>query len=486
MSRKILSIDFRDDGIFALLAENSLKGNRITDQRFAAYAGAGSDPEHSGNPDVSRTLRDAIKDMPVNGVEPIVSISAEFISYRNLQVPFKDRKKIRQVLPFELEPTLPYPLDEVTVDFEIIRHAEKTDLLVSVIKTSKIKEILDILKELHIDPYVVSPGGFSSVVCLSKFREPDKDFIFIDLDEKYATVFTVKSGHVYSARAFYSPISDPRLKAGKLCDHIMQVMAAFESLFAVDFEPATLFLSGKSEDNHVLIQTIGDTLNVPASFVDMLAVLNPELIISSEFPLDASRSNNALALAAIEIAGLRTINFSGERSIIKKYWEEYKNDFIRTGLIAAFVFVLLMFNVLFEAHFLQKDVNALNRQIAFIFQSTFPDVEKIDDPLKQMKDRVAQEREKNAFTGDMATEMLNIDILNEISSRIPDQLDVELTSLVRGDDSLIISGDTDSFNNVDDMKNRLESAGVFKAITISSANLEKSTNRIQFKLKIDL
>jgi type II secretory pathway component PulL len=180
------------------------------------------------------------------------------------------------------------------------------------------------------------------------------------------------------------------------------------------------------------------------------------------------------------------LNFTGERSILKKYWEEYKNELIRTGLLLSFVFVLVMFNTLFEAHFLQKEVNRVNRQIAFIFQSTFPEAEKIIDPLGQMKARLAQEREKNAFSGDMAAEILNIDILNEISSRIPAEQDVELSSFVRGDSSLVISGDTDSFNTVDDIKTRLETAAVFKAITISSANLDKSTNRIQFKLKIDL
>lgn len=486
MSRKILSIDIRDTGIFALLVENSLKGNRISNQRFVAYAPTIDNPESSEVPDISQTLADVLQDMPISGTEPIISISAEFISYRNLQVPFKDRKKIRQVLPFELEATLPYPVDEVTFDFETIQQGEKTDILVSVVKTAKLKGIIDVLKEQHVDPYIITPGGFSSVVCLSKLLLPDEDFIFIDLDEKYTTVFIVKSGYVYSARSFYSPIADPQLKAGKLCDQIMQVMAAFESLFAVDFEPASLYLSGKSENNNRLIQTISENLNIPSSFVDMLSVVSPKLNILNDLSLDTAQSNNALALAAIEIAGLRTMNFTGERSIVKKYWEEYKNDFIRTGLIMAFVFVLVMFNVLFEAHFLQKDVKALNRQIAFIFQSTFPEVEKIVDPLAQMKARMAQEREKNAFTGGMATEILNIDILNEISSRIPDQQDVKLTSFIRGDNSLVISGDTDSFNNVDDIKNRLESAVIFKNITISSANLEKSTNRVQFKLKIDL
>ena len=193
-----------------------------------------------------------------------------------------------------------------------------------------------------------------------------------------------------------------------------------------------------------------------------------------------------MGLATVEILGLRTINFLGEHSIVRRYWEEYKNDFIKTGLIAAFVFVLLMFNVLFEAHFLQKEVNQLNRRIAFIFQSTFPEVGKIIDPVAQMRTLVRQEQEKNVFSGKIDQEVMNIDILNEISSRIPAELDVELTNFVRGEDNLVISGHTDSFNNVDDMKSRLEQSEILKNITINAANLEKSTNRIQFKLKIDL
>ncbi|MBC2715527.1 MAG: pilus assembly protein PilM [Desulfobacteraceae bacterium] len=485
MSRKIFSIDIRDNGISALLVENSLKGNRIQAQQFVPYMDINDEPVNAVQR-ITETLNKITKEINVSGAEYIVSISPELISYRNLQVPFKDRKKIRQVLPFELEPTLPYPVDEVTIDFQTILQAEKTDILVSVVKTAEINEILDVLKEFNITPYIVTPGGLSSVLCLSKFSETENDFLFVDIDEKYATVFAVVSGHVHIARSFYSNVADPHLKAKKLSENIIQVIAAFESLFVTDFEPSKILLSGNGIDREILNHEMEESLGMPITPVDMFKNINLKISISSDSPFDSANMNNALSLAAIEILDISTINFYGERSIIKKYWEEYKNDFIKTGLIAAFVFVLAMFNVLFEAHFLQKEVNRLNRQIAFIFQSTFPDETKIVSPFQQMKVNVGQEREKNMFTGEIEEEILNIDILNEISSRIPKKQDVEITNFVRGDDSLLISGNTDSFNIVDDIKGRLEGAEILKNITISSANLEKSTNRIQFKLKIDL
>ena len=47
-----------------------------------------------------------------------------------------------------------------------------------------------------------------------------------------------------------------------------------------------------------------------------------------------------------------------------------------------------------------------------------------------------------------------------------------------------ISGDTNTFNSVDTIKSRLEQVDAFKKITISSANINKSDNRVRFKLKI--
>jgi len=50
----------------------------------------------------------------------------------------------------------------------------------------------------------------------------------------------------------------------------------------------------------------------------------------------------------------------------------------------------------------------------------------------------------------------------------------------------VISGNTDTFNAVDNIKNRLEKSDLFKKIIISSANIDKSDNRVRFKLKVNL
>ena len=82
--------------------------------------------------------------------------------------------------------------------------------------------------------------------------------------------------------------------------------------------------------------------------------------------------------------------------------------------------------------------------------------------------------------------ILVIDILNEISKVISRDTDVEFTRLLVGQSDVLISGNTDTFNAVDDMKNLIEEAGLFQKVTISSANINKSGNRVHFKLKVQL
>ena len=53
-------------------------------------------------------------------------------------------------------------------------------------------------------------------------------------------------------------------------------------------------------------------------------------------------------------------------------------------------------------------------------------------------------------------------------------------------ENVIISGTTDTFNSVEDIKSRLEQVQFFEKVTISSANLDRSGNEVRFMLKVTL
>jgi hypothetical protein len=51
-------------------------------------------------------------------------------------------------------------------------------------------------------------------------------------------------------------------------------------------------------------------------------------------------------------------------------------------------------------------------------------------------------------------------------------------------DTVRISGDTDTFNAVDNIKNGLEPSAHFSGVTITSANLDRAGKRVRFEMKL--
>jgi general secretion pathway protein L len=135
---------------------------------------------------------------------------------------------------------------------------------------------------------------------------------------------------------------------------------------------------------------------------------------------------------------------------------------------------------------MEKRLARLNHQITGIFTSTFPEVKNIVDPVQQMKIKIQQARKNALLPGETEKQIRAIDILNTISKAIPKDMDVTLNRFVMGSESVSISGDTDSFNSVDNIKNKLEQSDIFKKIIISAANIDKFDKRVRFKLKVNL
>jgi general secretion pathway protein L len=485
MTRKILSVDIRSDKISSLLIKTSLKGHSI-EAASSVPVQSVSDGHEEFADKFAAALDNVIKGMDLSGAEFVISIPSNMISYRNLRVPFKDRKKIRQVLPFEIEPTLPFPVEEVVMDFQPVRQAEQTDIIACAVRNIDLTAIVDVLKSREMDPQAVTTSGFPAALCLARFANIAAQFMFMDIDRDCCTLFAIISGQIHLVRTFQLDASSIADKSDFVVRHLLRFLSAFEAFYDFEFEPSTLCISGEGIDANVLKHKLEPFMNVSVKPVNILDDVMKTTRLADGITYSHQNFNGALAMAALEIPGINMINFYGERTVFKRYWEENKNDIVKTSSITLLVFIIFMFNVLLEARQLDKSIRSINQQITLIFQSTFPDVTKIVDPVQQMRTKIQDTKGKSSYAGEIEDVKLNIDILNEISQLVPDPIDVEFTQFIRGDENILISGDTDTFNAVDEIKGRLEKSKLLKNITINSANLDAASNRVQFKLKVDL
>ena len=79
-----------------------------------------------------------------------------------------------------------------------------------------------------------------------------------------------------------------------------------------------------------------------------------------------------------------------------------------------------------------------------------------------------------------------IEIIGELSGKIDDSTDMDISRFLFNKGRLVLSGSTDNFNNVDRIKSKIESSQVFKTVNISSAAADKKGNRVKFKFIIEM
>ena len=108
-----------------------------------------------------------------------------------------------------------------------------------------------------------------------------------------------------------------------------------------------------------------------------------------------------------------------------------------------------------------------------------------------MTAKVREAIEKSSNRGDEDRRIKNkglklVQIMDELSKTIPSSIDMETSRFLFNNGRLVLSGSTDNFNNVDNIKSKIESSDLFEKVSISSAAADKKDNRVNFKFIIEM
>lgn len=483
MSSKIFALDIREAGLSAVVVRTGLKENHLENHLYVDFADA-PDWEHS----TEWAVKTVARDLDPSGAYCLVSIPPSWVSFRNITVPFKSRKKITRILPFEIEPTLPFEIDRVVIDFITVRSGQQTDLIAAAVERQKLEHIMEVLGQNSIFPRYVTSGGMPEAFCLAEGPGQGlKDFLFIENDRFSATVCIGVSGKIFLVRTLRKTqqASDAASSAKELSAGVRRMISGFESIYDTELVPEKLVVSGMDANDPGFLSTLENDLEIKSFCLD--PATDTDLKISfAEETRPGPEKNGALCLAGVEIKGLQPFNFGRRDSALEKYWNENKSRLITVGALTFMVFALFISRAAVEAHFLQKQVSEIDAVIAEQYRAAFPGENDINAPMRQMRSRIEQIKGENVFAEQAGAGVLNIDIMHDISRLIPEGTDVVITRFVRDSSGIQLAGLTGAFNAVDDLKMQLEKSEYLNAITISSANMDNRAEKIRFRIKADI
>jgi general secretion pathway protein L len=483
MSRKVLGIDIRNHFLSAVILNSSLREYRVDDYIHLPFSDP-DDPEKG----LAAALETLTEKMDLAGSDCVVSIPADLFTFRNLQVPFNNSKKIRMVLPFELEPTLPYAVDDLVVDFQPLNGSpdgEQTELIAAAIEKNRLTPYIEALASIEVNPEKLTLSGLPTALCLAHQADLEEDQLFIEIDEASGTLFMLAGDGLQLIRSFPLPSAGPS-KAKMLSAQIQQTLSAFQESSELNLQPLEVVASGIGLDEANMAADISKALDIPVKAASMADRLGIPVESDTGNPWIPAQMDNALALALMEVEGFEALNFHKGQFAAQKFLSKHKSPLIKTGILAAAVLALIFFNVLMQTYTVNKQVRGVERQMTQIFKATFPEVKTVRYPYAEMQAKMREIKKTAAFQAEAGPHIRSIDILNSISEKIPENIKVDLTRLVIQPGNVTISGTTDAFNYVDDIKSRLEQIPYFKKVTISSANIDRSGNEVRFMLKAAL
>ena len=194
MPQKIIGLDIGETAVKAVLVTRSITGHcRII---------AADMIQIEENADLKEALDRLFKKEIYQNTTCMISLPAKALSYRNLQLPFWDKKKIEQTIGYELEPMIQSPIDDIYFDYISSNRQGGSEIFAATVGKMFISERLSLLEGYVKNITVIDADAVACALRLSA-REAYKDtFILLDMGMKKQYHITRLFGMIFKPYDF--------------------------------------------------------------------------------------------------------------------------------------------------------------------------------------------------------------------------------------------------------------------------------------------
>lgn len=153
--------------------------------------------------EVSKALSSLVSDLKMNGRQAVTALPEHEIVSRLVSLPPLKEGEIRDALRFEAETFVPYPLDQVSIDYEVIEEDDAGRLTVFAIaaRNDLVENYVKIFKGAGIDLLAIESPAVTMRRVLKQMEIAAGATMLVDIGEKYSNIVTFKNGTIYFARS---------------------------------------------------------------------------------------------------------------------------------------------------------------------------------------------------------------------------------------------------------------------------------------------
>ncbi len=478
MAQRIMALEIDGDWVRAAVAERSWN--------TFGLIGLFENQRAADENDLSAALARLI----VTAGRPDIVVSAlpgEFVAKRLLELPFADRRRLNQVVPFALEEHLPFPVDDAVVAFARLgQEGNQTRVMAACARRNHVKEHLELLAHAGLDPKTVTLSALALALLMARSRNGGHtgSHLIVNVDHSSASVVLLDASGAPRAMRTVAMANPGRgsttpppqvAPAATILNSVRQMMLAHQ----IESDEAELVLTGSGAAAPRVRTQIAEGLAIKVRAAEDFDLGRP----FGGFPPDAAGFSGCLAMLIGEVPAhpAELLNFRQGEFAFHGRTGDLAPLRLSGALAAGLVFFALVHFFLGLSVDLGR-LRAINREIAAAAAPALGSAAASGDARESLRGQLAAMRTQLKLLGDNGGHGSPLDTLLAVSRAIGRDLPVEMTDITIDEGTLKVMGKANSFTTIDQVKLALKRGGYFEDIQVTDAKAAAEAGKVDFRL----
>ncbi|GBD25717.1 hypothetical protein HRbin30_01041 [bacterium HR30] len=490
MPQRVLALEVRTDQIRAALVEASFRDYKVIGLHKLSL--------RSGE-DLEETLRDFVQQINFQPHTIVSSLPGELVTLRTFFLPFKDRKRLDQTVPYELETQVPFDLEEVVISYQVLQR-EKTgsQVLAALVPRTDLERHLNALQGAGLDPKVVDFAPLASLNVLQLLDLPVAErTVFIGGEIDRLTVALYRGGALVGIRTI-TPASAWSLPDSGEGNGRPEVLENVVSDLMAELRWTLLALNGDSVEQGTRCVLVGEGIYFDQLAGGLRTELGMNVLRLQESPLKGLPSALreqlppftapiGLALREIQPDRCYGLNFRLGEFAYHRGQQELRRALFGSATLAVIALGLFVLQTYLNYRYLEAQLAAVNNQIRYIFRQTLPDVQRIIDEGRQIREEIVAAEKRLKLLGSVAppSGATAIDALNAISTAVPESLKLEVDEYVMDTEEIKIRAHTDSLDTPNAIREAIANGKYFADVQVKDIKTAPD-GRVDFRIILTL
>ena len=512
--KNVVGLDLGSHSVKAVEIQQTLRGVEVVQLRTI--------PRDDESVPLPELLREFFQRHRLSREHVVTALPGDILSSRRLAFPFHERRKLAQAVPFAVEGDLPFDLETILVDWEIVGgDRSRAEVLATLAPRSGVARLLGDLDAAGCPPRTLEAEGLCLGNLPALFDLPGVRLL-ADLGHRKCTFCLLVGGRAVAARTVRvggrhltealaedrslsveeaeavkceegvfkgeDLLAPPRSEAvlDRIAREIVRTDASLEEITAGlssgHVEGLTLF--GGTAQLPGLDRYLAQRTGIPTERLPFPREGTGSGFVAAGPPI-LYASAIALALRGTPQTTTRT-NFRQDEFAVRLDLGRYLREFRWTAWIAAATVVLWLASFGVDAWLTSRRAEQLERESQRLYSDAFPGRTAPGNALAALRQEVQSANERAEFLGVYRGNLSALDLLAEISRLVPADLDISFEELSIDRQTVRMRVYAESFEAADRLGVELARFEPFAAARIGAIETDPKTGAKRFNVTISL